>query len=155
MNPGEPAPDFALPDHEGNTVRLSQFRGRPVVLFFYPKDGTAICTAEACAFRDSYADFSKAGATVIGVSSDSAEAHRAFAATHRLPFILLSDAGGAVRKLYGATQAFGLIPGRVTFVIDPQGVVRHTFSAQLASKQHVEEAMRAVHAIPSLEKGPA
>jgi len=146
MNPGDPAPEFVLPDPEGNAVRLSQFRGKSVVLFFYPKDGTPICTAEACAFRDSYEAFARIGATVIGVSSDSVEAHRAFAAVHRLPFVLLSDEGGRVRKAYGATQAFGLVPGRVTFVIDAQGMVRHRFSAQLASKRHVDEALRALGA---------
>jgi peroxiredoxin Q/BCP len=138
---GERAPDFSLPDAEGRSVGLADFRGKPVVLYFYPKDDTPGCTQEACSFRDQYQDFREAGAEVIGVSSDSSESHRKFAARHKLPFTLLSDRGGKVRKLYGVPATFGLIPGRVTFVIDAGGVVRHVFSSQMQAARHVEEAL--------------
>src|SRR5260221_14398258 len=113
---GDHAPDFTLPNQSGEPVRLSDFLGKTdIVLYFYPKDDTSGCTTEACSFRDSYEVFKDAGAEVIGVSSDSAESHQRFAAKNRLPFILLSDAGGALRKRYGVSTTFGLLPGRVTY----------------------------------------
>jgi peroxiredoxin Q/BCP len=142
---GDEAPDFVLPDRTGKMVRLSEFRGqKAVVLYFYPKDDTPGCTKESCAFRDGYQDFQDAGAEVIGVSSDSAESHGKFAAKHRLPFTLLSDQGGQVRKRYGVPATLGLLPGRVTFVIDRSGVVRHVFNSQFQATQHVSEALEAL-----------
>jgi peroxiredoxin Q/BCP len=142
---GEQAPDFELPDRTGNMVRLSGFKGRKaVVLYFYPKDDTPGCTKESCAFRDGYQDFQDAGAEVIGVSSDSAESHGKFAEKYRLPFTLLSDQGGQVRKRYGIPATLGLLPGRVTFVIDRDGIVRHTFNSQFQATQHVAEALQAL-----------
>src|SRR5579871_977348 len=142
---GMPAPDFELSDQYGKTVRLSDYRGKgPAVVYFYPKDETAGCTAEACKFRDDFEKFSDAGAVVFGVSDDSPESHRDFAANHRLPFQLLSDKGGAVRKLYGVKKTLGVIPGRVTFVIDRDGIVRHTFSSQSNPERHVDEALAAL-----------
>src|SRR5512137_2651347 len=139
---GERAPDFKLPDRDGNNVKLSQFRGKKaVVLYFYPKDDTPGCTAESCEFRDRYEDLKDAGAEVIGVSSDNEASHAKFAEKHRLPFILLSDSGGAVRKKYGIPSTLGLLPGRVTFVIDKKGFVRHVFNSQLQAKKHVAEAV--------------
>ncbi|HKA28314.1 MAG TPA: peroxiredoxin [Candidatus Binatia bacterium] len=145
---GDEAPDFVLPDRTGKMVRLSEFRGRKaVVLYFYPKDDTPGCTKESCAFRDSYQDFQDAGAEVIGVSSDSAESHGRFAAKHRLPFTLLADQGGQVRKRYGVPATLGLLPGRVTFVIDRAGIVRHVFNSQFQATQHVSEAIEALRAL--------
>ena len=144
---GERAPDFALPDANGDLVRLADFQGRPVVLYFYPRDDTPGCTKEACSFRDQYEDFQDAGAAVIGVSSDSSESHRRFAERHRLPFTLLSDADGKLRELYRVPSTLGLIPGRVTFVIDAQGIVRHRFDSQLAATRHVSEALRTLDGI--------
>jgi thioredoxin-dependent peroxiredoxin len=142
---GDRAPDFTLPSQTGQQVSLAEFRGtKAVVLFFYPKDGTAVCTKEACSFRDAYEDFVRAGASVIGVSSDSAESHRVFANGHRLPFTLLSDADGTLRKAFGVPRSLGLIPGRVTYVIDKDGVVRHIFSALFAADRHVAEALAVV-----------
>jgi thioredoxin-dependent peroxiredoxin len=142
---GDQAPDFVLPDRTGKMVRLSEFRDhKAVVLYFYPKDDTPGCTKESCAFRDSYQDFQDAGAEVIGVSSDSAESHGRFAAKHRLPFTLLADQGGQVRKRYGVPATLGLLPGRVTFVIGRDGVVRHVFNSQFQATQHVSEALRAL-----------
>src|SRR5262249_54724741 len=146
---GTSAPDFALPDRGGKTVRLSDFRGKKaVVLYFYPKDDTPGCTKEACAFRDQYEDFQNAGAEVIGVSSDSESAHEKFAGKYKLPFILLADRGGTVRKQYGVPATLGVLPGRVTFVIDKQGVVRHSFNSQLQATRHVAEAIEALHKMP-------
>jgi peroxiredoxin Q/BCP len=139
---GDPAPDFALPDQSGNTISLSEFRGKScIVLFFYPKDETPGCTAEACAFRDSYEVFQDAGAEVIGISSDPVDSHREFASHHNLPFLLLSDEGGKVRKTYGVSSTLGILPGRVTYVIDTEGLVRHIFSSQFRPSKHIEEAL--------------
>jgi peroxiredoxin Q/BCP len=123
------------------------YRYRPVVLFFYPKDNSLVCTREACAFRDAYEDFVAAGATVIGVSGDSAESHERFASKNRLPFLLATDVDGDLRRAFGVPKTLGLIPGRVTYVIDRQGVVRHVFSGQFAADRHVREALDAVRAL--------
>jgi peroxiredoxin Q/BCP len=142
---GSVAPDFSLPSQSGEVIRLSDYFGKKVVvLFFYPKDGTAICTKEACAFRDSYEQFVEAGAVVIGISSDTVEKHRAFAGQHALPFLLGADVNGALRKLYGVPKTMGFLPGRVTYVIDREGVVQLMFSAQLTADKHVSEALEAV-----------
>jgi peroxiredoxin Q/BCP len=139
---GDPAPDVTATAQDGTRVALADFRGRqPVVLFFYPKDGTPICTKEVCAFRDAYEDFVKAGAAVIGISSDSEERHQEFAATHRLPFHLLSDTDGALRKAFGVPKTLGIMAGRVTYVIDREGIVRHIFNSQFAADRHVQEAL--------------
>jgi thioredoxin-dependent peroxiredoxin len=139
---GAAAPEFTLLSQEGKEVSLADFRGKKsVVLFFYPKDDTPGCTAEACSFRDEYDAFANAGAEVIGISSDSTESHAKFASKHRLPMTLLSDPMGHVRARYGVKSVFGLLPGRVTFVIDRDGIVRHTFASQLRATQHVREAL--------------
>lgn len=138
---GDTAPDFSLASQKDETVTLSKFRGKKnVVLYFYPKDETPGCTREACTFRDSYELFTDLGAEVIGVSADTVESHKAFADHHNLPFTLLSDMNNEVRKLYGAVSTLGLLPGRVTFIIDKKGVVRHVFSSQLQPEKHVKEA---------------
>jgi thioredoxin-dependent peroxiredoxin len=138
---GDTAPDFTLPAQSGASISLGNLLGeKDIVLYFYPRDNTAVCTAEACAFRDSYELFQEAGAEVIGISSDSVESHEQFAAAHQLPFPLLSDEDGLIRKRYGVLTAFGL-PGRVTFVIDRRGVVRHICFSQFTSQKHVDEAL--------------
>ena len=139
---GDIAPDFELPNAAGEIVRLSDFRGKKdVVLYFYPKDNTAGCTAEACAFRDRHDVISDMDAEVLGVSSDSPTMHQWFASLHRLPFPLLSDEGGVVRKRYGVPASFGFLPGRVTYVIDKQGIIRSIYSSQLNIDKHVAQAM--------------
>ena len=142
---GDSAPDLALATQTGDEVSLADYRGKQaVVLFFYPKDGTPVCTKEACSFRDAYEDFVEAGAVVIGVSGDSASRHEAFAATHQLPFLLVSDADGRVRRAFGVPKSMGLFPGRVTYVIDREGIVRHVFNSQFAADRHVSEALEVV-----------
>lgn len=138
---GSLAPDFTLASTDGTDVTLSDLRGSWVVVYFYPKDDTPGCTAESCAFRDSHEDFSDVGAVVLGVSSDSVESHQAFRAKHNLPFTLLSDPGGETRKAWGVARTLGVLPGRVTYVIDPEGVVRNVFSAQFRAAAHQAEAL--------------
>jgi len=146
---GDLAPDFMLPDQGGTPVRLHDLTARKnVALYFYPKDGTPGCTAEARAFRDAYDAFNAADTEVIGVSSDSVKSHQRFAANEGLPFLLLSDRNGAVRELYGVERTLGILPGRVTYVIGRGGVVRHVYSSQLRATQHTREALQAVNAPP-------
>ena len=155
IEPGQAAPPFTLNDASGRPVSLDVLRATgPVVVFFYPRDDSPICTREACAFRDAYEDFVAAGATVVGVSSDSEGAHRRFAERRRLPFVLLSDPDGATRKAYGVRPTLGLVAGRVTFVIDGAGIVRLAFSAQFQSAGHVEQALEAVRRMTAKAGGP-
>jgi peroxiredoxin Q/BCP len=148
ISPGDQAPDFRLVSQAKETVKLGDLIGeRAVVLYFYPKDDTPGCTAEACSFRDVYEAFVEAGAGVVGVSSDSVESHASFAARNALPFLLLSDTGEEVRKLYGVPSTLGIFPGRVTYVIDKRGTVRHVFSSQFGTTRHVDEAMKVVRAL--------
>ena len=142
---GQRAPDFSLTSQSGETVKLSDFLEKKwVVLYFYPKDDTPGCTAESCAFRDSYEIFKDKGAEVIGISSDSTDSHNRFAGKYNLPFILLSDTDNQVRKLFGVPNTLFILPGRVTYVIDTQGVVRHIFDSQLNFAAHVEEALKTI-----------
>jgi len=145
---GDVAPDFTLPDQSGTPVRLGDLVGeKTVVLYFYPKDETPGCTIEARAFRDSYEQFTAKDAQVVGVSSDSVRSHRRFARRHNLPFLLLSDADGAVRRLYGVEKTLGLLPGRVTYLIDQTGTVRHVYSSQLRATRHPREALMVLSAL--------
>jgi thioredoxin-dependent peroxiredoxin len=142
---GSVAPNFTLPSQAGEMVSLEDFFGRkPVVIFFYPKDDSPGCTREVCAFRDNFEEFGKLDAEVIGISSDSVESHMSFAVKHELSFTLLSDEAGNIRRLYGVPKTFGLFPGRVTYVIDKEGVVRHVFASQLSVARHVQEALTAL-----------
>ena len=142
---GDRAPPFQAVLQDGNTFNLADLLGKKIiVLFFYPKDHTPVCTKEACAFRDSYEKFVAAGAEVIGVSSDSQASHRSFAEKHRLPFPIISDHDRSLRRLFGVPSPLGFIPGRVTYVIDREGVIRMVFSAIFASDDHVEKALEAV-----------
>jgi peroxiredoxin Q/BCP len=143
---GDPAPDFDLQSQTGERVKLSNLQGRWAVVYFYPQDDTPGCTTEACSFRDSFEDFTDAGATVIGISKDSVESHKKFAEKHRLPFTLLSDEGAKVAKAWGVGKSLGILPGRVTYVISPEGVVRKKFSSQLRASKHKDEAIEAIRA---------
>lgn len=143
-----PAPPTSFTDESGATVSLESLLGRKtIVLYFYPKDETPGCTVEACSFRDHYEDFVAAGAEVIGVSADDAASHEAFKAKHRLPFRLLTDPAGLAAKAFGVKKTLGLLPGRVTFVIDRQGVIRHRFDSQLRVQKHVAEALALVKSL--------
>ncbi|KOR33930.1 MULTISPECIES: peroxiredoxin [Planktothricoides] len=145
---GDKAPDFTLNSATGEKVSLKDFYGKKsVVLYFYPKDDTPGCTAESCAFRDSYEVFKEAGAEVIGVSGDSQQSHQQFARKYNLPFILLSDSDNKLRQLYGVPATLFILPGRVTYVIDKQGVVRHIFDSMMNFQGHVEEALKTLKVI--------
>lgn len=146
---GDTAPDFALPDQTGRMVSLRDFHGKSnVILYFYPKDFTSGCTAEAMSFSQNYDELRGLGAEVMGISSDTTDSHKGFAEKCNVAFVLLSDQGGKVREAFGVTSSLGLIPGRVTFVIDKGGVVRHVFSSQMNPKRHVREALEALRALP-------
>ncbi len=135
-------PAVSLANQDGETVNLADYTGKPLVVYFYPKNDTPGCTAEACTFRDQFADFTDAGATVFGISGDSPKSHKRFQEKHRLPFTLLSDKGNTFRKQLGIKGTlFGLIPGRVTYIIDKEGTVKHVFTSQFDAERHVSEAL--------------
>jgi peroxiredoxin Q/BCP len=141
---GERAPDFSLPSHQGGEVTLNELLGKgPVVLFFYPKDNSPGCKKEVCAFRDSYEVFRDERAEVTGSSSDPLESPEESATGFALQYPLLSDRDGKVRKSYGAYDLGG-VPGRVTYIIDPEGIVRYVFSSQLHPTKHIDEALRII-----------
>jgi peroxiredoxin Q/BCP len=143
MKLGDAMPDTTLVGADG-PVKLRDKLGKPLVVYFYPKDQTYGCTKEACAFRDAYQDFTDAGAEVIGVSRDDAASHAKFREHHKLPFTLLSDPGGTVAASWGVRNVLGILPGRVTFVFDKAGVVRHRFDSNLKFGKHVDEALETV-----------
>lgn len=141
LQPGNKAPDFILSDQAGARIRLSAYHGKPVVLFFYPRDGSRGCTREVCAFRDHYADLRAQGAAVLGISRDSQGSHRRFADRHALRFSLLVDEGGEVARAFGVPKMLGLLPGRATFVIGAAGVIRDSWSAPLRTEEHAARAL--------------
>lgn len=143
---GDAMPSTTLVGKDG-PIDLRTKIGKPLVVYFYPKDETYGCTIEACGFRDSYEDFTAAGAEVIGVSKDDAASHDAFIGKHRLPFTLLSDPGGKAAQSWGLKSTLGL-PPRVTFVFDKDGVVRHVFESKIRFGKHVDEALEVVRRLP-------
>ncbi|MFE3868922.1 peroxiredoxin [Flavobacterium sp. LS2P90] len=142
---GDIIPNFTAKDTHGNDFNSATIVGhKPLVIYFYPKDNTPGCTAQACSFRDQYEDFKDLGAEVIGISSDSQGSHQKFAKQYKLPFILLSDSDKRIRKLFGVPAGmFGLLPGRVTYVTDKNGVIQMVFDSMLATK-HIPKALAAI-----------
>jgi peroxiredoxin Q/BCP len=142
---GDSIPSFVLKDQNGIVFKSDDIIGKkPVVIYFYPKNFTPGCTKEACNFRDSYEDFKEIGAEVVGISSDSEKSHAKFSAKYKLPFILLADANGNVRKQFGVKKSLlGLVPGRETFVIDAQGKLIFKFNSLDATK-HMKKALKAI-----------
>ena len=142
---GDRIPNFISKDTEGNDFDSQDFVGKkPLVIYFYPKDNTPGCTTQACSFRDQYEDFKDLGAEVIGISSDDVNSHKKFATQYKLPFILLSDSDKKIRKLFGVpSNMFGLLPGRVTYVIDRNGEIKMIFDSMMAAK-HIPKALEAV-----------
>ncbi|MCL4147750.1 UNVERIFIED_CONTAM: hypothetical protein GTU68_037516 [Idotea baltica] len=142
---GDKLPSFKLLNQKGKWINISDFIGRPLIIYFYPKDDTPGCTKEACTFRDEYSSFVDFGASVFGVSADSVESHHAFSVKYQLPFDLLSDEGNKLRKVFGVpSDLFGMIPGRVTYVVDSRGFVKYIFNNQLNATKHIEEALKAL-----------
>lgn len=142
---GSTAPDFSLLDQSGATRTLAAERGHPVVLYFYPRDATPGCTVEACAFRDAWARYEEAGARVYGVSLDDVDSHRAFAEEHELPFPLLADTEGTLAASYGVSTEGGYAR-RVTFLIGPDGTVRHVFDL-VDPAVHADEVLEQIAAM--------
>ena len=142
---GDKIPNFSAKDSNGNDFESSSFIGKkPVVFYFYPKDNTPGCTAQACSFRDQYEDFKDLGAEVIGISSDSIQSHEKFAKRFKLPFVLLSDSDKKLRNLFGVkTNLFGLLPGRVTYVADKNGIIKLVFDSMNATS-HIPKALAIV-----------
>jgi peroxiredoxin Q/BCP len=139
---GSEIPEFELLDQNGVNFRITDHIGKKnLVIYFYPKDDTPGCTKEACYFRDQYDVFNQADALIIGISSQSVESHKQFAEKYRLNFTLLSDEGGKVRKIFGATS-LGFIPGRITYIVDKKGIVIYVFNSQIDAEKHVDEAIR-------------
>lgn len=138
---GDKLPDFIAIDSNGNVFNSQDYLGKSLVIYFYPKDETRVCTEQACSFRDSYEEFKELGAEVIGISSDSDKSHQKFASKYQLPFILLSDNDKKLRKLFGVpNDLFGLIPGRVTYVVNKNGIVEMVFNS-MSGKIHIEKAL--------------
>lgn len=139
---GDKLPVFSAVDSNGNSFESKTIVGnQSVVIYFYPKDDTPGCTAQACTFRDQYQDFKDLGAEVIGISSDTIQSHQKFAKRYKLPFILLSDGDKKIRKLFEVpTNLFGLLPGRVTFVADKNGVIQLIFDS-MSAKIHITKAL--------------
>lgn len=144
---GDKAPVFSLKNQDNKDFSMAQFVGKkPLVIFFYPKDFTPGCVKEVCAFRDQYQDFQDKGVEVIGISSDGHKSHEKFAKKHNLPFTLLSDVKGKIRKQFGVPSSlFGLLPGRMTFVIDVDGIVVMRFNNQFGAEKHIEESLKALN----------
>jgi len=150
---GDKAPDFTLPSQMGDNVTLSEYLGKKnVVLYFYPKDETPGCIKEACTFRDNYEELTNLGAEVLGISGQSVESHKSFASHYGLPFILLADVDNKIRELYGVPSTMGILPGRVTYIIDKKDLVRHIFVSQTNAQRHVEEAKNTLRLLEQEEQ---
>ena len=149
LEPGQTAPDFTLPDQHGQKVSLSDFRGQPVVVYFYPKDDTPGCTTQACDIRDQWSEFQQAGAAVIGISPDDVESHERFAATHDLPHVLLADPDREVMEPWGAwgtknlygKETVGVI--RSTVLVDAEGTVAKVWK-RVQAKKHADQVLKAL-----------
>lgn len=142
---GDKIPNFIAKDTFGNDFISANYIGiKPLVFYFYPKDNTPGCTAQACSFRDKYEDFKDFGAEVIGISGDSIASHQNFTSQYKLPFVLLSDSDKKLRTLFGVPASFlGLLPGRVTYVADKEGIITMIFDSVMATK-HITKALDAI-----------
>lgn len=142
---GDVIPRFAAKDADGNQFESQSIIGKKAaIIYFYPKDDTSQCTAQACGFRDNYADFVNLDVEVIGISSDSVNSHQEFVQKYNLPFVLLSDSDSTIRELFGVpSKIFGLLPGRVTYLVNKQGVIQEVFDSILGMK-HVAKMIEKV-----------
>ena len=144
---GENVPVFSLKDQDGNMFNVTDYVGKKIlVIYFYPKDESGVCTKEACSFRDSYADFTNSGAMVIGINPESSATHKKFKTNHNLPFTLLSDPDKTVIKLFGVKSKF-FLTGRETFVIDLSGKIGYTYKEFGEGSQHMVEALKYINSI--------
>ena len=140
---GDAIPAFVLKDQNNADFDIDKFRGKKIlVIYFYPKDDTPGCTTEACAFRDEYEVFTDLDVKVIGISSDDVTSHKNFAEKYSLPFTLLADTNKKVQKLFGVPKSFlGLIPGRVTYIVDKNGIIVHIFNSMTNAEKHISESL--------------
>lgn len=151
LNVGERAPDFESELDDGRPFRLSSLRGdQNVVIYFYPRDFSGGCTAQACSFRDNYAEIRALDAMILGVSVDSADSHRRFKEKHHLAYPIVSDADGRLRELYDVTTSLPMIRPRVTYVIDKAGIIRGAFRHDLLVTKHISDAVRVLKEIESV-----
>lgn len=143
---GDTVPAFSLLDQDGNTFNSNSVIGKqPIIIYFYPKDDTPGCTKEACKFRDEFEVFTDLNTKVIGISSDDVASHKKFSEKYNLPFTLLADTSKKVRQLFGVpSSVLGLIPGRVTYVINTKGVIIYIFKKQFGAEKHISEAIKAL-----------
>lgn len=145
LQKGDKVPSFTSTDNDGKSFNSDDYVGKKaLVIYFYPKDDTRVCTQQACSFRDNYEIFKEHDAEVIGISNDSVKSHQKFAEKHNLPFILLSDSDKKLRKLFGVpNDLLGLIPGRVTYIIDKNGIVQLVFNS-MSGEIHIEKALEII-----------
>jgi len=139
---GDKVPSFTLNDQNGNEVIVNNLIGKPMVIYFYPKDDSPGCTKQACKFRDEFEQFKNINALVIGISDDSVESHKKFEEKYKLPFALLADIDNEVRKLFGVSKSMIFLPGRVTYVIDKNGIVQYIFNSQFDAEKHIENSLK-------------
>lgn len=142
---GQPLPPFDLASSAGGSITNADLMGKWTVIFFYPKDDSPGCTVQSCQFRDDYSQYEKLGAQLFGVSMDNIESHQKFALKHRLPFPLLSDMKGVLRRELRISKSFGVLPGRVTIIVDDTGIIRKIYNSQLRFKQHSKVALKFLH----------
>jgi peroxiredoxin Q/BCP len=138
---GTAFPEFVLDSSSGQKISFGDLKGKWSVLFFYPKDESPGCTVQSCRFRDDYSEYEKMGVQLIGVSSDNVNSHQRFAEKHSLPFPLLADAKGHLRTVLEIPNTMGLLPGRATFIVDGEGIIRLVYNSQLRFKQHSKVAL--------------
>lgn len=147
LNVGDTIPSFSLKDQNNKLFNSADYTGKNImVIYFYPKDESAVCTKEACSFRDHFTDFTKACAIVVGINQASAETHKKFQQHHNLPFILLSDPGNKVLKQFGVKNKF-FVTGRETFVVDKTGKIVFRFDSFTKGEEHQEEALRVIKSL--------
>ena len=144
---GDKVPSFTLNDENGNLFTVNSTVGKPMVIYFYPKDDTPGCIKEACKFRDEFEKFKDLDVTVIGISADNVASHKKFKEKYNLPFILLADINNEVRKLFGVPKSMIFLPGRVTYVIDKKGIVQYIFNSQFKVEKHIENALKKLRGI--------
>jgi len=144
---GDKVPSFTLKNQNGKEVIVNDLIGKPMVIYFYPKDDTPGCTKQACKFRDEFEQFKSINALVIGISGDSVESHKKFEEKYKLPFTLLADIDNEVRKLFGVPKSMIFLPGRVTYVVDKNGIVQYIFNSQFGAEKHIENSLKKLNGL--------
>lgn len=153
LSPGDKLPIFQAKDHTNNLISSQSFIGNQhTIIYFYPKNFTAGCTAEACSFRDNIQDFSQYNARVVGISGDSPDSHKKFAESYQLPFTLLSDEDRKIRELFGVEKVMGFLENRVTFIFDKNGILKQRFSSQIFPTKHIKQALEILAEIEEKSK---